>query len=65
MNDKEDGSDESDGRARDEEEIERGVRERWGESGRYRPAYVPERWESENGEGDDAERIASSLPVRG
>ena len=29
----------------------------------YRP-YVPERWESKNGEGDDAERIANSLLVR-
>jgi len=39
--------------------MERRVRERLGESGRYR-LYVPERRESENGEGDELERIANS-----
>lgn len=51
-------------RARGEGEMENGTREQLEESERYRP-YVPERRESENGEGDKAERIANSLSVRG
>ena len=54
----------SDGRAKDEGETERAVRKRLGEPKRYQP-YVPERWESEGGDGDEAERVAGSLLVRG
>ena len=54
---------EGDCSARGEGEMERGIRERSGELGRYWP-YVPERWESENGEGDEVERIANSLSIR-
>jgi len=64
VSDEEDENDEGGGRARDEGEMERGVRERLGEPGRYRP-YVPEKWESEDGEGDEVERIPDgALPVR-
>lgn len=64
VSDKEDGDDEGDSRVRDGEEIERDVRERLGEAGRYRQ-YVPERWESEGEEDEDVERIPNGLSVRG
>ena len=58
-----DENDEGNGRAMDEEEIEKEVRERLGEPGRYRP-YVPEKWESEDDD-DEVEQIPNDLPVRG
>ena len=64
VSDEEDENDEGGGRARDEEEMEVGVRERLGEPGRYRP-YVPEGWGSEDDEGDEVEQIPNGLPVRG
>lgn len=61
----EEGDNDVDGnRAGEEEEMEREVTRRMGEAGRYRP-YVPERWESEDDEGDEVERIPNGLPVRG
>ena len=53
-----------DNRFGNEEEVERGVRERMSEPGRYRP-YVPERWESEDEEGEEVEHIPNGLPVQG
>ena len=63
VSDEEDENDEGDGRIRNEEEIEKGVRERLGEPGRYRP-YVAEKWESEDDEGEEVGRIPNGLPVR-
>ena len=59
-----DEEDEGGDRPGDDEEMEREVRERMGEPGRYRP-YVPERWESEDedGDGDDeAGHMPNGLP---
>ena len=50
-----------DNRVGDEEQVERSVRERLGKAGRYRP-YVPERWESEDGEDDDVGQIPNGTP---
>ena len=46
----------------DEEVMEREVRERVGEPGRYRP-YLPERWESDDEE-EGVEQIPNGLPVQ-
>ena len=59
----EDDEDEDDSGVKDEEEMERDVRERLGEAGRYRP-YVPERWESEDDEGDEVGQIPNGSSVR-
>lgn len=56
--------DEGDTGTENEEEVERDVRERLGEAGRYRP-YVPERWESEDDEHDEVGQIPNGLSVRG
>ena len=64
VSDEGDENDEGDDRAGDEEEMEKDVRERLVEPGRYRP-YVPERWDSEEDEGDEVERIPNGLSVRG
>ena len=56
--------DEGEGRVSNEEEMGRGVRELLGDPGRYR-LYVPERWESEDGEDYEGERITNGLSVRG
>ena len=63
VSDEEDEDGEGEG---DNGEVERDVRERLGEAGRYRP-YVPERWESEDDEDDDVGRIPipNGSPVRG
>jgi len=64
VSDDDDGDNEGDDRVRDEEQVERNVRERLGEAGRYRP-YMPERWGSEDEEDDDAGQIpANGSPVR-
>ena len=55
----EDENDDGDCRVRNEEEMEKGVRERLGEPGIHRQC-VPEKWENEDGEGDEAGR---TLPV--
>jgi len=39
------------------------IRERLGDPGWYQP-YVPERWESEDGEGDKVKRIPNGLLVQ-
>ena len=59
-----DGEDGGENRVREEKEMERDVRERLGEAGRYRP-YLPERCESEDEEGDEPGRIPNDLPVQG
>ena len=64
VNDEEGVGDEGDSRVRDDEEMEREVRERLGEVGRYRP-YVPERWESEDDGDDEVGRIPNGSSVRG
>jgi len=61
VSDEEDGDDEGDGKVKDEVEIEREVRGRLREAGRYRP-YVPERWESED---DEVDLIPDASSVRG
>lgn len=55
---------EGDNRLGDDEEMEREVRERIEEPGRYRP-YLPERWESEDEEDEEAEQRPNGLPVQG
>jgi len=64
VSDEDGGDNEGDNRVGDEEQVERNVRERLGEAGRYRP-YVPERWESEDGEDYDVGQIPNGSPVRG
>jgi hypothetical protein len=56
---------EGDNKLGDEEAMEREVRERVGEPGRYRP-YLPERWESESEDegGEEAEQIPNGFPVQ-
>jgi len=64
VSEEDDRDHEGDNRVRDEEQVERNVRKMLGETGRYRPC-VPERWESEDGEGDDVEQTPNGSPVRG
>lgn len=64
VSDEEDRDDEGYNKIRDEEEVERDVRERLGEAGRYRP-YVPEKWESEDDEGEGVGQIPNGSSVRG
>ena len=64
VSDEDGGDNEGDDRVRNEEEVERSVRERLGEAGRYRP-YLPEKWESEDDEDGNAGQIPNGTPVRG
>lgn len=64
VSDEEGGADEGDNRVRDEEAVEREVKERLGEAGRYRP-YVPERWQSEDDGDDEVGQMPNGSSVRG
>ena len=63
VSDGDDDGREGDDRVKDEREMERVVRRRLVEAGRYRP-YAPERSGSEDDEDDEAGQIPNDLPAR-